>query len=504
MQNGMFGVDRVARFGAVFFLALLAACGGGSGGPSIPAQPAPPVATPAVPQISGMQRIGTDIFSNADSQHATVVEPSILAAGGTVVAAYQAGRFISLGASDIAMATSRDGGVSWVSSTMPAATLQSTPLGGYNSVSDPAVAYDAAHATWIVSAAAVQFGSNFGPAAVIGRSSDGVIWSNAATFFPNQNLGDKPWIACDNTPASAFFGHCYLFWDEAGANMVFHASVSVDGGASWSPQMNIPGNASGIDAQPVIQPNGKVVVSADDNDETHILAFTSSDGGQSWSSAVTVSQVFWHGDPGPMRAGPFVGSAVDNAGTIYDVWSDCRFRTGCGTNDIVMSTSHDGLSWSAPTRLPLDSGATAADFLLPAIAVDPQTGGAGAHLAVSYYTFPAAPCAPNNCRLFAGFTTSPNGGASWTISSPAAGPMGVGSLAHTQLGAMVGDYLALTFSGGHVIGLAAVAFPPAPAFDEALYATLPGSVSLSSATRNVRAERMQTSLRPQRPVRPGP
>jgi hypothetical protein len=451
-----------------------------------------------------MQRIGTDIFSNADSQHATIVEPSILSSGNTVVAAYQAGRFVTLGASDIAMATSRDGGVSWLSSTMPAATLQSAPLGVFNSVSDPGVAYDAAHAMWIVSAAAVQFGSNFGPAAVISRSPDGITWSNAAALFPNQNLADKPWAACDDTPASPFFGHCYLFWDEAGANMVFHASVSIDGGQTWSPQVSIPGNAAGIDAQPVIGPSGKVIVSADDSDETHIQAFTSSDGGQSWSSAVTVSPVLWHSDPGPMRSGPFVGSAVDNTGTIYDVWSDCRFRTGCSTNDIVMSTSHDGVTWSAPARLPLDSGTTTADYLLPAIAVDPQTGAGGAHLAVSYYTFPAAPCATNACRLFAAFTTSTNGGATWTIPATGAGPMSVGSLAHTQLGAMAGDYLALTFSAGHVVGLATVGFPPAPAFDEALYATLPGSVSLSSATRATRAERMQTNLRPQRPSRPGP
>ena len=47
-------------------------------------------------------------------------------------------------------------------------------------------------------------------------------------------------------------------------------------------------------------------------------------------------------------------SAVDAADKVYTVWQDCRFRTGCAENDLVMSTTADGTTWSAVTRIPID------------------------------------------------------------------------------------------------------------------------------------------------------
>src|SRR5207248_8507756 len=59
-----------------------------------------------------------------------------------------------------------------------------------------------------------------GAAVLVSRSTDGgLTWGNpvaVATASGNQNL-DKNWTACDNTPSSPFYGHCYTEFDDNGA-----------------------------------------------------------------------------------------------------------------------------------------------------------------------------------------------------------------------------------------------------------------------------------------------
>ena len=83
-------------------------------------------------------------------------------------------------------------------------------------------------------------------------------------------------------------------------------------------------------------------------------------------------------------------------------WSDCRFRTGCAENDIVYSSSSDGTTWTAVTRVPIDPTTSTVDHFLPGIGVDPATSGATAHLTVVYYYFPVSECG-NSCQLDVGF-----------------------------------------------------------------------------------------------------
>ena len=75
-------------------------------------------------------------------------------------------------------------------------------------------------------------------------------------------------------------------------------------------------------------------------------------------------------------------SAIDANGQVYVVWPDCRFRSGCSSNDIVMSTSTDGVKWSDPQRIPIDAVTSTVDHFLPSIAIDPSTAGSTAHLAL--------------------------------------------------------------------------------------------------------------------------
>jgi hypothetical protein len=84
------------------------------------------------------------------------VEPDTFAFGATVVGTYQVGRFFNGGASDIGYARSSDGGASWdVSSFLPGLTFNAGPFANPDSpferVSDPSVAFDARHGTWMIS-----------------------------------------------------------------------------------------------------------------------------------------------------------------------------------------------------------------------------------------------------------------------------------------------------------------------------------------------------------------
>src|SRR5207302_4156058 len=92
-------------------------------------------------------------FTTTPGQHATELEPDTFAFGGTVEAAFQVGRFFNGGATDIGFVRSGNGGASWdAPGFLPGMTFTSGAASSpYERVSDPSVAYDAAHHTWLIS-----------------------------------------------------------------------------------------------------------------------------------------------------------------------------------------------------------------------------------------------------------------------------------------------------------------------------------------------------------------
>jgi len=85
-----------------------------------------------------------------------------------------------------------------------------------------------------------------------------------------------------------------------------------------------------------------------------VQAFKSTDGGKTWTTPVFVASINEHAVSGGMRALPLMGAQIDASGKVYVVWADCSFRTNCSSNDIVMSTSTNGTTWTAPARIPVD------------------------------------------------------------------------------------------------------------------------------------------------------
>ena len=415
-----------------------------------------------------------DSFSNTNSQHATAVEPDTYSFGNTIVVASQSGRFTDGGSSDIAFATSTNGGTSFTSGALPGLTHNGPGGGAFDRASDPSVAYDASHNVWLISSIGInQVGSSIEvPAVLASRSTDGGLsWGSPVTVATSAAKDlDKNWTVCDNHPASPFYGHCYTEFDDHSLGDRILMSTSTDGGLTWGPALATANTATGLGGQPVVQPNGTVIVPAANASESAIISFRSTNGGASWSSTTTVAPVADHTVAGGLRSGPLPSAEIDAAGKVFVVWQDCRFRAGCTRNDIVLSSSADGVTWSAVQRIPIDATGSTVDHFIPGIAVDPATSGSTAKLALTYYFYDKYNCG-RKCQLRVGYVQSTNGGATWTTPLTLAGPFSVSLVASTTQGRMVGDYISTSWVGGKAFGAFAVGKTPTggAAFDEAIY-----------------------------------
>jgi hypothetical protein len=427
-------------------------------------------ASAAVP----LTKISADPFANATSHHATEVEPDTFAHHGTVVTTFQVGRFFNGGATDIGAVRSGDGGTTWdAPAFLPGMTFSAGAASPFERVSDASVAFDAAHGVWLISSIPLLPSTSV-PTVFVNRSTDdGRTWSTPVSIPPPASNSvdlDKNWTACDNHPDSSFFGHCYTELDNFGDGDRELMSTSADGGLTWSAPIQSAGHDKGLGGQPVVQPDGTVIVPYEALNGK-IEAFRSTDGGASWTKVVTVGNVRFHGVAGDLRTSPLPTAEIAADGTVFVAWEDCRFRKRCGSNDIVFSRSSDGVSWTTAARVPIDPVTSGADHFIPGLAVDPATSADGAHLALTYYFYPDAKCA-GGCRLQAGYISSPDAGAHWGDPIELTGPMSLADIAQTSQGPMVGDYISTSISGGTATTVLAVGLPHPSAgpFDEAMYA----------------------------------
>lgn len=480
--------------GALVIAAILAACGGGSSGPNatVPLPTNKPTLPP--PTLQGVQ-ISADSFTDSLGQHDTEVEPSAVAHGQMIVAAFQVARQLVAGGSAIGFSRSVNGGRSWSSATLPGITKISG--GSADSASDAAVAYDAAHGEWLISVVPVLNGTVAYPE--VSRSSDAVVWDLPVRVGTGDVNDDKEWIACDNVSSSPHFGHCYVSWDDAGRNGLVETSTSFDGGATWSAPRTSSDAATGIGAQPVPLPNGDLVVVSDDANEANVLAITSHDGGATFGISTLVAQIIDHFQAGTLRSGPLVTTAIDATGRIYALWQDCRFEVNCSADDLVLSTSLDGHQWTTPQRLPLDAIGSGIDHFIPGLGVDSNTGGSGAHLGVAYYTYANTVCSAS-CTLSLAYAASPDGGKTWTAPTSPGGAMELNWLAQTIEGRMVADYVASVFTVGSPTAVYTQALASTGLLNEATYAWSP-SVMLAQARRTGVHDRAIAGAKSDHPMR---
>jgi hypothetical protein len=280
-----------------------------------------------------------------------------------------------------------------------------------------------------------------------------------APWQPNLLL-DKEWIACDNGAASPHRGSCYATYSDF-RSLQLEFQASRDGGLTWEPQVAAPENAGRRSIvgrwapapQPVVQPDGDLVVPF--YDEDRVAAVRSTDGGRSFWAPVTVAPTRFKPTPG-LRAPPLPSAEVGGDGTVYLAWPDCG--SSCARNDVVVASSGDGITWSAPRRVPLGRGA---DFVLPGLGADPTRAG---RLALAYYA-----SRPGGV-LDVGFVASRDGGRSW--SPPRR--LNAQTIRYEWIaqagGAMLADYISTSWAGRRAISAVVLASPPGNRLNQPLFA----------------------------------
>jgi hypothetical protein len=440
-------------------------------------------ATPTIPNVDRSPlQLSSDPYTNSKSQHQTELEPATYSYGSTIVTAFQAGRFIDAASSNIGWATSLDNGTTWKSGFLPGTTQFAN--GPYTRISDPSVAYDAAHKTWIISSVAVIGNGRTlaSPAIIVNLSTDGgLTWSKplhvvngGSTFY------DKDWIVCDNTSTSTFYGHCYIEWDNDDKGGLILMSTSTDGGYTWGVAQTTLDKAHGLGGQPLVQPNGIVIVPISGYATSHMLSFTSTNGGISWNSTVEIAKI---------TGSVLPTDGMDAAGKVYLVWVDCEFEKGCSAkgggedamqynasqseDDLVMSTSDDGINWSQVQLIPIDPPGSGIDHIVPGLGVDKHTSGKNAHLALTYY-YHATNC-DSNCQYYTGFISSIDSGVHWTQKIQLAGPMSLPWLSQGRN--KVGDYISTSFCNGLAFPVFSIATAPDSGhLNEAIYTISGGLV----------------------------
>jgi hypothetical protein len=213
-----------------------------------------------------------------------------------------------------------------------------------------------------------------------------------------------------------------------------------------------------IGGQPVVRPDGTVIVPTDNANETAVGAFHSTDGGNTWSAITTIANISHHRVAGSLREGPLPSAEIDGAGTVYVAWTDCRFQQACRANDIVLSHSLNatGTSWSAVTRIPIDATGGGIDHFIPGLAVNKASTGAGAQLGLTYYFYPKG-----STQLGVGFVSSTNAGSTWSAPQTLASGMPSTWTATTSQGRMVGDYISTSYGSDNLAhGVFATASAP--------------------------------------------
>jgi hypothetical protein len=298
------------------------------------------------------------------------LNPNVLAAGANIDNFYR----------------STNGGNNWTESQMV-----SNSLGVWG---DPVVLFDSlgnlyyAHLSnpisgWWIDRIVVQKSTN-----------NGLTWNDGVGIGQGiqPQAQDKEWLAVDHTQ-SPYRGTIYMTWTEFDSygssnpsdSSRIRFSKSTDQGETWTTAITISdvsGNCIDSDntdegAVPCVGPNGEIYVSW--AGPVGLVFDKSTDGGQSWGTDVFVSSIpgGWDFDvSGISRCNglPITMCDIGNSpynGDIYVVWSDQR--NGATNTDIFMSKStNGGNTWTSAIKVNNDNTTREQFFVWSTI--DPSTG----------------------------------------------------------------------------------------------------------------------------------
>jgi len=403
------------------------------------------------------RRLSRDPYRNDGAQHETEVEPDSFTFGPTTVATFQVGRRFDGAATNVGFAVTTNDGASWRSGLLPGLTVASQPPGPNARASDPVVAYDAAHATWLISTLALDAAAT---RLAINRSPDGATWSNAVAAL-EERVGqgvayDKNWLACDNTSSSSLYGRCYLVYTHSADRDMLAVSWSDDGGLSWSVPVDV-GVRPAVGVFPAIGPTGELVVVYNwETSQSAIAASRSTDGGATWAAPVRIASLDGGCGIRGFRSFALPSAEVDRSGRFWATWHDCE-SPGAARNTVFVATSPDGAEWSAPIAV-----THARDAVLPAIGIDGATG----RVAIAYMRSRSA-------GVDVELTVSAGSPGTWAAPRRlSAQSMPLQWMPDTTSGRMLGDYISVHYARGRPLVVWVLATEPVgPGVRQAVYAT---------------------------------
>ena len=230
---------------------------------------------------------------------------------------------------------------------------------------------------------------------VVQKSTNlGKTWSNGVGIGLNAypKVQDKEWLAVDLSQ-SKFKGNLYVMWtefDEYGSKLPkdssrIRFSRSTDQGETWSNAITVSdrsGNCLDSDsttegAVPTVGPNGEIYVSW--AGPLGLMFDKSTDGGVTWGKDIFVSDIPGGWDfnvSGIYRCNgmPITMCDISNSidrGNIYICWGDQR--NGTSNSDVFFSKSTDGGETWLPAKRVNDDNTTRHQFF-PWMTVDQTTG----------------------------------------------------------------------------------------------------------------------------------
>ncbi|MDQ1704256.1 MAG: hypothetical protein QOF18_622 [Frankiaceae bacterium] len=331
----------------------------------------------------------------------TQIEPSIAVNPAdplNAVAVFQEDRVDAGGDAGNGYTATLDGGKTWRHGFLPGLTRVTG--GPFDRASDAVVTFgaDPAHkGHYLVYANSLVFNDGTGPGGdtsqsgmAINVSKDGGrTWSKAIVLEQDglAGLNDKNWLVADNgVGVGHTTGRVYVVWDRIAPMVYTYCDKNCDKLANWASINNgtfYPFDVTaGIGSIPLVMPDGSLgVVFESDFVGTPSIPSSPTDqpefaapGSQlMYAEAPGAGAVVW---PAPLpfaqaavgiaannnrnvveqRAGTLPAAAINaKTGQVYVAWEDGRFRTD-GLNDIVFSTSTNGVTWSSPKRV--DPGPT--------------------------------------------------------------------------------------------------------------------------------------------------
>ncbi len=299
----------------------------------------------------GRSGIGGDKYRNTTSQHATNVEPDSFAWGNTIVSAYQVGRFNNGGGSNVGFATSTDGGQTWRKGGLPGTTVHATP-GPWARVSDPVVAYDPEHDVWMIGTLGIN-ASAIGAAVLTSRSTDGgLTWQPPVTRVGGagnllrQELARLRHVGAEPALRQLLRGVGRQRPRQPDADEHLDGRRA-DVGAEDSPsECSVRARRSA--GGPAERHSRRAVHRELRRDLRVPLAGRWRD----LDVTSTVASQSTANVAGSLRDPPLPSAEVDSVGKVWVAWHDCPFRPGCAMNDIVYSTSTDGVDVDAEDACP--------------------------------------------------------------------------------------------------------------------------------------------------------